>query len=395
VPPPATGEALHFPSVEARLEVELECLLSLSLSRGPRCKPRPPPSRMLRGLSPASFTEEAFPPTPGALPPGFGIPLCAGVELSFLATLPPLGMKLVILEVLLFELSASTATGATSSFSSSPLSSVRSGTEMHFPASFPFSFSFSFPLSLSFSVLLIEPFLAVRALLKVRWAMPLRAILGLLAVVGTVVPAGGAAPWAAPLPVPLIPGRTLPSSSSRGSVLDPVSALSAFAASSCLARAALSLWAAAPLEEVDDLELPLLLKSLSFSSIDFGATTFGGASALQEVSFSCLTDCMADAELLLVEEGEGEMCLELTDLLLQGLLLLLLLGWGMAVEEDGEEEGEDNEDGGGIWPEVAAGMLVEEPTVTADDGACSVITKGCEVMPSEESAAEKRHRITT
>lgn len=30
-------------------------------------------------------------------------------------------------------------------------------------------------------------------------------------------------------------------------------------------------------------------------------------------------------------------------------------------------------------------MLVEELTVTADDGACSVITEGCEVMPSEES----------
>lgn len=191
VPPPATGEALVFPSVEARLEVELECLLSLSLSRGPRCMASPPPNRMLRGLSPASFTEEAFPPTPGALPPGFGIPLCAGVELSFLATLPPLGMKLVILEVLLFELSVST-TGATSSLSSSPLSSVLSGTEMRFPTSFPFSFPLSF--SLYFSVLLTEPFLAVKALLKVRWAMPLRAILGLLAVVDTVVPAEGAAP---------------------------------------------------------------------------------------------------------------------------------------------------------------------------------------------------------
>lgn len=85
-----------------------------------------------------------------------------------------------------------------------------------------------------------------------------------------------------------------------------------------------------------------------------------------------------------MEDEEVEMCLELTDLLLQGLLLLL--GWGMAVEEDDDEE----EDGGGIWAEVAAGMLVEELMVTADDGACSVITEGCEVMPSEESAAEKR-----
>lgn len=89
-----------------------------------------------------------------------------------------------------------------------------------------------------------------------------------------------------------------------------------------------------------------------------------------------------------MEEGEGEeVCLELTDLLLQGLLLLL--AWGIALEQ----EEEDDEDGGGVRAEVAAGMLVEELTVTADDGACSVITKGCEVMPSEESAPEKRHFI--
>lgn len=69
--------------------------------------------------------------------------------------------------------------------------------------------------------------------------------------------------------------------------------------------------------------------------------------------------------------------MELVDLLLQGLLLLL--GWGMAVEvEDG-----------GTNVEAAAGMLVEELTVTADDGSCSVITKGCGVMPSEKSAPEK------
>lgn len=41
------------------------------------------------------------------------------------------------------------------------------------------------------------------------------------------------------------------------------------------------------------------------------------------MSFSCLTDCMADGEGL-VEVGElDEVCLELVDLLLQGLLLLL------------------------------------------------------------------------
>lgn len=71
------------------------------------------------------------------------------------------------------------------------------------------------------------------------------------------------------------------------------------------------------------------------------------------------------------------MCLELIDLLLQGFPLLL--GWGMAVEE------EEDEDEGGISVEVVAGPLVEELTVTADDGACSVITEGCEVTPSEES----------
>lgn len=90
---------------------------------------------------------------------------------------------------------------------------------------------------------------------------------------------------------------------------------------------------------------------------------------------------------MLVEEGAGEaVCLELMDLLLQGFPLLL--GWGIAVVDEDEDE-----DGGGIRPEVAAGMLVEELTVTADDGACSVITDGCEVTPSEESAPEKRRLI--
>lgn len=84
-----------------------------------------------------------------------------------------------------------------------------------------------------------------------------------------------------------------------------------------------------------------------------------------------------------MEEGEGEeVCLELIDLLLHGLLLLL--GWGMAVEE----EDEDDNDEGGFRAEVAARMLVD-----ADGGAYSVITEGCEVMPSEESAPEKRYVI--
>lgn len=54
-----------------------------------------------------------------------------------------------------------------------------------------------------------------------------------------------------------------------------------------------------------------------------------------------------------------------------------------------EEEEDDDDEGGGIRPEVAAGMLVEELMVTVDDGACSVIDKGCEVIPSEESAGEE------
>lgn len=87
----------------------------------------------------------------------------------------------------------------------------------------------------------------------------------------------------------------------------------------------------------------------------------------------------------LVEEGVcEEVCLELVDLLLQGLLLLL--GWGMAVEEEDDDEG-------GIWVEVVAGTLADKLTLTADDGACSVITEGCEVMPSEESARKKRQFI--
>lgn len=84
-----------------------------------------------------------------------------------------------------------------------------------------------------------------------------------------------------------------------------------------------------------------------------------------------------------MEEGDGEeVCLELIDLLLQGLPLPF--GWGMAVEEE-----DDDKDDEGFRAEVATGMLVEELTVTADDGACSVIAEGCKLMPSEESAPER------
>lgn len=72
-------------------------------------------------------------------------------------------------------------------------------------------------------------------------------------------------------------------------------------------------------------------------------------------------------------------------MLLQGLPLLL--GCGMAVVEVEEEE-DDESDGGEISPEVAAEMLVE---VTADGGTCSLVTQGCEVIPSEESAARHSH----
>lgn len=54
-----------------------------------------------------------------------------------------------------------------------------------------------------------------------------------------------------------------------------------------------------------------------------------------------------------------------------------------------EEDGDD--DGGEMEPEVAAEMLVEGPTVSADEGTCSLITPGCEVIPSEESAGGHGH----
>lgn len=69
--------------------------------------------------------------------------------------------------------------------------------------------------------------------------------------------------------------------------------------------------------------------------------------------------------------------MELVDLLLQGLLLLL--GWGMAVEEDDEREE-------GTRMEGAAEVLVEELKVSAGDGACSVAHK-----ESEESTTEKKN----
>lgn len=92
-----------------------------------------------------------------------------------------------------------------------------------------------------------------------------------------------------------------------------------------------------------------------------------------------------------MEEGAEEAaCLELMDLLLQGFPLLL--GCGIAVVE---EEEEDDEDGGEISPEVAAKVLVAELKVTADDGTCSVVTQGCAVIPSEESAGHFKPELLT
>lgn len=82
-----------------------------------------------------------------------------------------------------------------------------------------------------------------------------------------------------------------------------------------------------------------------------------------------------------MEEGAEEAaCLELVDLLLQGLPLPLGCGIAVVAEED------DDDERGEMDPEVAAEMLVEAPTVTAEDGTCSLITQGCELIPSEESA---------
>lgn len=92
-----------------------------------------------------------------------------------------------------------------------------------------------------------------------------------------------------------------------------------------------------------------------------------------------MTGCMAE-EAVLAEEG----CLELMDLLLQGLPLLL--GCGIAVAAEEEEDDDDDSGGGGgeTEPEVAAEMLVEAPTVTAEVETCSLI-------PSQESAGEQGH----
>lgn len=87
-------------------------------------------------------------------------------------------------------------------------------------------------------------------------------------------------------------------------------------------------------------------------------------------------------------EGGGAVCLELVDLLLQGLPLPLGCGMAVVVEVD------DDDDGGGTRPEEAAGMLVVEEEVElvalTVGRACSVMDEGREVKPSEESAPQRK-----
>lgn len=230
-----------WPSVDARLDVELECLLPLSAAAF-----TPPASLVL-----------AF--TAGFFAPGFGIPLCA----SFFATFPPLGMKLAILEVRLLLSSSSI-----SSFASSVLTLL---------------FSFSELLTeLSFA----ELFFVVSARLNVLCAIPLSAILGLLAVVV--------------FALPLAPGRTFPSSASNGSVFEAVSDNFTGA-----------------LFSGEDLELLLLLNSLSFSSMDLCDAALGGWSLA--APFLALASCVLAAP----DAAEGAEFLLAAGLLLHSLLVAL------------------------------------------------------------------------
>lgn len=178
-----------------------------------------------------------------------------------MATFPPFGMKLAILEVRLL-LSASSV----SSFASSTRTS---GVEARFTESLTLLFSFSGALA--------ELFLAVSARLNVLCAMPFSAIFGLLAVVA------------------LAPGRTLPSSTSSGSVFEDDSD-----------NFKVTLFSG------EDLDALLLLNNLSFSSIDLCDATLGGASHVEPFlapEFVCA--------------GDGLMFLLLVDLLLQDLLVAL------------------------------------------------------------------------
>lgn len=281
-----------FPSEEARLDEELECLLS----SWDFWWESPEPAFPLRLLSPSFAATGALEDFPVVFfIPGFGIPLCEGAEASFLAlfSFPPLGIKLAILEDF-FGISV-VASAVCSSFGSSFGSSF-SVIDVLFAMSLLLSFSFSFCFSLSFSLPFGELFLLVSARLKVLCAIPLSAILGLLD-----NDPGLFTFWFAV------------SISSLSSKLRSVSSFSQL-----LSRDPGHSSVVPPA-----LEPPLLLKSFNFSSMDFWP--LGVVLAISEGGFGgsdigCFTDNMEDVAV----------CLALRDLLRQGLIAEL--GWGMAEE---------------------------------------------------------------
>lgn len=278
-----------LPSEDARLEEELECLPS---SWG-FCWGSPELGFPPRLRSPSLEGAGALGDFPGMLfIPGFGIPLREGAAASFLAllSLPPLGMKLAILEDF-FGISVAAAP-----LGSSLGPSLRSGlsvTEALLARSLLFSFSFSrCCFSFSFSLPFGELFLVVSARLNVLWAMPLSAILGLLE-------AGPAVESV----------RPVASISSLSSTLDRISSRSQLVSRDPGPSPAL--------------EAPLLLKSFSFSSMDFwvlGAGFKASGLGLGASGTGCLTESMDDVAL----------CFTLMDLLRQGLVAAP--GWGMAEE---------------------------------------------------------------
>lgn len=137
-----------FPSEDARLEEELECLLSSWGFWGGS-----PELSFPLLLSPSLGGMGALGDFPGMFfIPGFGMPLWDGAVASFLVLLsfPPLGIKLAILEDFLG------ISVTTTPLSSSLGSSLRSGlsvTETLLVRSLPVSFSFSLCLIVSVLVL--------------------------------------------------------------------------------------------------------------------------------------------------------------------------------------------------------------------------------------------------
>lgn len=282
-----------LPSEEARLEEELEWRPS-SWDFWCESPELAFPPRLLSPSFAGTGALEDFPVV--FFIPGFGIPLCKGAEASFLALLsfPPLGIKLAILEVF-FGISVVVVRAVCSSLGSSFRSSF-SVMDVLFAMSLLLSFSFSFCFSFSFSLPFGELFLLVSARLKVLCAIPLSAILGLLD-----TDPGLFTFWL---------GASISSLSSKlRSVSSFSQLLSREPGHSCVVPPAL--------------EPPLLLKSFSFSSMDFWL--LGAVLAISEGGFGgstagCFTDNMEDVAV----------CLALRDLLRQGLTAEL--GWGMAEE---------------------------------------------------------------